>query len=108
MLPARHRFPLRKHPDFFSQARKFNSDHFLAYVQPASLFAAAIIIPQKALTQTTAPAVVRHQIKRWLTELLSQQALTKPFSVVIVVKPRSETVAFPDWEKEVSEFVAKL
>jgi ribonuclease P protein component len=108
MLPARHRFPLRRYPDFFTQARRVASPHLLIYVQPAEVFAAAVIVPQKALTQTTAPAVVRHKLKRMATEILANHGLKKPVSLVVVFKPRSENLDFTQLETELLKVLNPL
>jgi ribonuclease P protein component len=108
MLPLRYRFPLRRYPDFFNQSQRKTSPHLLMYYQTATSFEAAVIVPQKSLLKTTAPAIVRHKLKRWIQEILLKQASDRPFQLVVVVKPRSEALSFHDLEAEITQLLSAI
>jgi ribonuclease P protein component len=107
MLPKKHRFALRQHPDFWKTANQYSSPTLQIQVKRnAEIFQAAVSVAKKV-----APlAVDRNRMKRQIHQVLQQELPQSPtlFGKIIVLRVKRKFTNQEELTAELKKFIEWL
>jgi ribonuclease P protein component len=102
MLPKKYRLPLRHLPDFFLQAKKIHTPHFVVYQapQPTEL-QASVVVPAKVYPLATDRNTTKRRVGEAILPLIKElEAKQQPAQVVVYVKKAASQLSLPDIAQE--------
>ncbi len=104
MLPKQHRLLLRKHVNFFSEAKRAWSTNLIFFTRPSNTtFTTTVIVPKKIEALATKRNLLKRKISTSLLQVISE--ITVPLEMVVVAKASAKNTTTTALALEIKKFL---